>query len=53
MNFYVFCYKPGETDDDLIKAWDMGKGFKMPELYKTGYTVSALSVALALALAAM
>eukprot|EP00095_Tigriopus_kingsejongensis_P000322 maker-scaffold292_size219010-snap-gene-1.32 protein:Tk00322 transcript:maker-scaffold292_size219010-snap-gene-1.32-mRNA-1 annotation:"succinate dehydrogenase cytochrome b560 mitochondrial" len=33
--------------------WDMGWGFQMPDLYKTGYTVMALSVILAVALAAM
>ena len=37
----------------LFQAWDMGMGFKMPDLYKTGYTVSALSLVAALALAAM
>merc|ERR1712241_458861 len=25
-------------------AWDMGHGFSMPELYKTGYTVLGLSI---------
>lgn len=34
-------------------AWDMGYGFSMPDLYKTGWTVVALSVVTALALAAM
>jgi len=32
-------------------AWDMGHGFSMPELYKTGYTVLALSVVFGLILA--
>jgi len=32
-------------------AWDLGKGFKLPELYKTGYVVLGLSVFSALVLA--
>ena len=28
----------------LFQAWDMGHGFSMPELYKTGYTVLGLSI---------
>ena len=34
-------------------AWDMGHGFKIPELYKTGWFVVGLSVVTALGLAAM
>jgi len=34
-------------------AWDMGHGFKIPELYKTGWFVVGLSVVTALALAVM
>ena len=34
-------------------AWDMGHGFKIPELYKTGWFVVGLSVLTALGLAAM
>jgi succinate dehydrogenase cytochrome b556 subunit len=32
-------------------AWDLGKGFKIPELYKSGYVVLGLSVISALVLA--
>ena len=28
----------------FFKAWDMGYGFKMPDLYKTGWTVLGTSV---------
>ena len=34
-------------------AWDLGYGFQMADLYKTGWTVVGLSVAVAAALAAM
>jgi succinate dehydrogenase (ubiquinone) cytochrome b560 subunit len=34
-------------------AWDMGHGFKIPELYKTGWFVVGLSVVTALGLAAI
>ena len=34
-------------------AWDMGHGFKIPDLYKTGYAVLGLSVLTALMLAAL
>merc|ERR1719384_610895 len=34
-------------------AWDLGYGFKMPELYKTGYTVLGLSTVLALLFASL
>jgi len=34
-------------------AWDMGYGFQLPELYKTGYAVLVLSTLLSLGLAAM
>merc|ERR1711862_43332 len=34
-------------------AWDMGHGFSMPELYKTGYTVLGLSIVFGIALALM
>eukprot|EP00088_Acartia_fossae_P008879 TRINITY_DN14283_c0_g1_i1.p1 TRINITY_DN14283_c0_g1~~TRINITY_DN14283_c0_g1_i1.p1 ORF type:complete len:185 (+),score=39.81 TRINITY_DN14283_c0_g1_i1:33-557(+) len=34
-------------------AWDMGLGFKIPDLYKSGYFVVALSVLFALGIAAM
>merc|ERR1712150_440769 len=34
-------------------AWDLGYGFTMPELYKTGYTVLGLSTILALAIACL
>lgn len=30
--------------------WDMGKGFKIPEVYRSGYTVIALSVLSSVAL---
>ena len=32
----IFCF--------VFQAWDMGHGFSMPELYKTGYTVLGLSI---------
>jgi succinate dehydrogenase cytochrome b556 subunit len=32
-------------------SWDLGKGFKIPELYKSGYAVLSLSVISALVLA--
>ena len=32
-------------------AWDMGMGFKIADLYKSGYTVVGLSVIAAIALA--
>jgi len=31
--------------------WDIGKGFKIPEVYRTGYTVIALSVITSFAVA--
>ncbi|XP_030015386.1 succinate dehydrogenase cytochrome b560 subunit, mitochondrial-like [Sphaeramia orbicularis] len=31
--------------------WDIGKGFKIPEVYRTGYTVIALSVITSIAVA--
>ena len=34
-------------------SWDMGYGFKMPDLYKTGWTVLGLSVITALILSGM
>merc|ERR1719383_535900 len=34
-------------------AWDLGHGFKIPEVYKTGWFVVGLSVVTALALAAV
>ena len=34
-------------------AWDMGHGFKIPDLYKTGWSVLGLSVLSALMLAAV
>merc|ERR1712087_421808 len=34
-------------------AWDMGHGFSMPELYKTGYTVLGLSIVTAFIMALM
>merc|ERR1712098_539493 len=34
-------------------AWDLGHGFKIPEVYKTGWFVVGLSVVTALALAAI
>jgi len=34
-------------------AWDMGMGFKIPDLYKTGWTVLSLSVISALVLSAI
>ena len=37
----------------LLQAWDMGKGFSLPDLYKTGYVVLAASVVMAAALAVM
>ena len=36
-----------------FQSWDMGKGFQMTDLYKTGWTVVALSVVFAAALALM
>uniref|UniRef100_A0A3Q3BET2 Succinate dehydrogenase cytochrome b560 subunit, mitochondrial n=2 Tax=Kryptolebias marmoratus TaxID=37003 RepID=A0A3Q3BET2_KRYMA len=33
--------------------WDIGKGFKIPEVYRTGYTVIGLSVITSIALALM
>ena len=32
-------------------AWDMGKGFKIPDLYKTGYAVVGVSAVAAVMLA--
>ena len=37
----------------IFQAWDLGYGFTMPELYKTGYTVLGLSTILALAIACL
>ena len=34
-------------------AWDMGHGFKIAELYKTGWFVVALSVVTALGIASL
>jgi len=34
-------------------AWDLGKGFEIKTLYKTGYTVVALSIVAALAAAVL
>ncbi|KAJ8272815.1 hypothetical protein GJAV_G00093740 [Gymnothorax javanicus] len=34
-------------------VWDMGKGFKIPEVYRSGYTVLALSLLSSAALAAL
>ncbi|CAK6965651.1 succinate dehydrogenase cytochrome b560 subunit%2C mitochondrial [Scomber scombrus] len=31
--------------------WDMGKGFKIPEVYRTGYTVISLSIITSIAVA--
>ncbi|KAI1901217.1 hypothetical protein AGOR_G00032030 [Albula goreensis] len=33
--------------------WDMGKGFKIPEVYRSGYVVIALSLLSSIALAAL
>ncbi|XP_076003470.1 succinate dehydrogenase cytochrome b560 subunit, mitochondrial [Genypterus blacodes] len=33
--------------------WDVGKGFKIPEVYGTGYTVIALSIITAIAVASL
>ncbi|XP_030258836.1 succinate dehydrogenase cytochrome b560 subunit, mitochondrial [Sparus aurata] len=33
--------------------WDIGKGFKIPEVYRTGYTVIGLSIITSIALAAI
>ncbi|MED6289620.1 hypothetical protein AMECASPLE_015077 [Ameca splendens] len=33
--------------------WDIGKGFKIPEVYRTGYTVIGLSAITSIALALM
>uniref|UniRef100_A0A3Q2E0X8 Succinate dehydrogenase cytochrome b560 subunit, mitochondrial n=1 Tax=Cyprinodon variegatus TaxID=28743 RepID=A0A3Q2E0X8_CYPVA len=33
--------------------WDIGKGFKIPEVYRTGYTVIGLSIITSVALALM
>lgn len=42
--FFLFaCY--------LNQCWDMGKGFKIPEVYRTGYTVIGLSIVTSIALA--
>ncbi|XP_078120482.1 succinate dehydrogenase cytochrome b560 subunit, mitochondrial [Sander vitreus] len=32
-------------------CWDLGKGFRIPEVYRTGYTVIGLSIITSLALA--
>jgi succinate dehydrogenase/fumarate reductase cytochrome b subunit len=37
----------------ILQFWDMGYGFELPDLYKTGYAVLALSIVTGLALAAM
>lgn len=37
----------------LIQWWDIGKGFKIPEVYRTGYTVIGLSIATSIALACL
>ncbi|XP_026061010.1 succinate dehydrogenase cytochrome b560 subunit, mitochondrial isoform X1 [Carassius auratus] len=34
-------------------AWDLGKGFKIPEVYRSGYIVIALTVLTSIGLAAM
>lgn len=31
-------------NDAFFQAWDMGYGFKMADLYKTGWSVLALSI---------
>ena len=31
--------------------WDIGKGFKIPEVYRTGYTVIGLSIITSIAMA--
>lgn len=36
--FFVFVYYY------LNQLWDTGKGFKIPEVYRSGYTVIGLSV---------
>lgn len=35
----------------LNQWWDIGKGFKIPEVYRTGYTVIALSIITSIAVA--
>ena len=37
----------------LNQWWDIGKGFKIPEVYRTGYTVIGLSIITSIALAAI
>lgn len=38
---------------DPIQWWDIGKGFKIPEVYRTGYTVIGLSIVTSIALACL
>lgn len=33
------------------QCWDLGKGFRIPEVYRTGYTVIGLSVITSIAMA--
>lgn len=35
----------------LNQFWDIGKGFRIPEVYRTGYTVIGLSIITSIALA--
>jgi hypothetical protein len=37
----------------FFQFWDMGKGFALQDLYKTGWTVAAVAFVAALALAAV
>lgn len=38
---------------NYFQIWDMGKGFKIPEIYRSGYLVIAMSVLTSLALTAV
>ena len=42
-----FC---NDKPHSLFQSWDMGWGFQIVDLYKTGYTVSALSLITTLAI---
>lgn len=47
----VLLSLPFLVDYYLNQWWDIGKGFRIPEVYRTGYTVIALSVITSIAVA--
>lgn len=44
-----FCLLPFLVDPSR-QWWDLGKGFRIPEVYRTGYTVIGLSIVTSIAL---